>query len=102
MNTNQLSNESRKVLMAILQDGAKEGEIHSSHIQNIMRLLGWKASQKSDEKIRAIFHDLLTSGYSIKVGDSSATGPYLSNYEIDQNGNLKITVNIPEKLAYHL
>ena len=78
MNTNQLSNESRKVLMAILQDGAKERQIHSSHIGNIMRLLGWKSSQESDEKIRAIF------------------------YEIDQNGNLKITVNITEKLAYHL
>lgn len=102
MNTNQLSNEARKVLMAIFQDGAKEGQIHSLHIENIMRLLGWKASQESNEKIRAILHDLLTSGYSMKVGDTSITGSYLSNYEIDQNGNLKITVNIPEKLAYHL
>lgn len=99
MNTNQLSNEAKKVLMAIFQDGAKEGQVHFTSIGKITRILNWDVSQTSSDKIRGILHDLLTNGYSVKIGDTSATGSYLSAYEVNVNGSFQVTINIPENLA---
>ncbi|HEY0843402.1 hypothetical protein [Methylotenera sp.] len=99
MKTNQLNNEAREVLLAILKDGAKTHKPHSTTVENIVLLLNWDVGGKSNDKIREVLHELLTNGYSIQNGKSFALGSYLSSYEISDHGNLTITVNIPESLA---
>lgn len=102
MQTNQLSDEARKVLLAIFQDGAMTGQVHLTSFEDILGELDWKVGTESIERVRAILLELLSGGYSIKIGASSLMGSYLSSIEIEDNGNLKITVNIPENLAYTL
>lgn len=102
MKTNQLNNEAKEVLLAIFKDGAKSGKPHSTTVEDIVMLLNWNVGKKSSEKVRDVLQELLTSGYSIKNGASFAIGSYLSSYEISDNGNLTLTVNIPENLVHTL
>lgn len=102
MKTNQLNNEAKEVLLAIFKDGAKTEQPHSTTLEDIVMLLNWNIGEKSNDRIREVLHELITNGYSIQNGQSFSMGSYLSSYEISGNGNLTLTVKIPESLAHTL
>lgn len=102
MQTNKLNNEARNVLLAIIKDGAKSAEPHTTTVDNIALLLNWNVGGTSNDKLSKILHELLTSGYSVQNGESIAMGSYISGYEFSGNGILTITVNIPESLVNNL